>query len=240
MKTIKIAHLYYDLMNLYGENGNVRFLQRQLDKQGFKTEVHFLSLEDKIKFDKYDIFYIGTGSENNQRLVLNNLITYKNDILKAFKDGKWFIATGNALELFGKEIRLKDGNVLPTLNLFDFVVNEEEFRIVGEQLYSCNLTNSKIIGFQNRCSTIHEYDKFIFNVIDGTGVTPNNPVEGIFEDNFLGTYLLGPLLVRNPKFCDYLVKKICDNYDVPFIENKDTTAYKAYDEYLNNFIYNQK
>ena len=45
-------------MNLYGENGNVRFLQRQLDKQGFKTEVHFLSLEDKIKFDKYDIYYI--------------------------------------------------------------------------------------------------------------------------------------------------------------------------------------
>ena len=83
---IKIAHLYYDLMNLYGENGNVRFLKRQLEEQDITTEVHFLSIEDDIKFDKYDVFYIGTGSESNQRLVLNHLMKYKKEIQAAIAD----------------------------------------------------------------------------------------------------------------------------------------------------------
>ena len=50
MKKFKIAHLYYDLMNLYGENGNVRYLVKQLERQGIDAEVHFLSMEEKIDF----------------------------------------------------------------------------------------------------------------------------------------------------------------------------------------------
>ena len=54
MKKIKIAHLYYDLMNLYGENGNIRYLTNELEKQNIKTEIHFLSLEDNINFNDYE------------------------------------------------------------------------------------------------------------------------------------------------------------------------------------------
>ena len=69
MKKIKIAHLYYDLMNLYGENGNIRYLVKSLGEQGIDVEVHFLSMEDKIDFKKYDFYYIGMGSEENKMLV---------------------------------------------------------------------------------------------------------------------------------------------------------------------------
>ena len=47
MKTIKIAHLYYDIMNLYGENGNVRFLKSKLEEQDIKVDIYFLSLDRK-------------------------------------------------------------------------------------------------------------------------------------------------------------------------------------------------
>ena len=53
MKKFKIAHLYYDLMNLYGENGNIRYLVKCLEEQGIEVEVHFLSMEEKIDFKKY-------------------------------------------------------------------------------------------------------------------------------------------------------------------------------------------
>jgi len=92
MKTIKIAHLYYDIMNLYGENGNVRFLKRKLEEIDIKTEVHFLSIEDEINFSKYDFFYIGSGTDNNKEIVLHNILKYKNDIKKAIKNKK-FIKT---------------------------------------------------------------------------------------------------------------------------------------------------
>ena len=44
MKTFKIAHLYYDLMNLYGENGNIRYLKNRLEEQDI-----FLTFTDKAE-----------------------------------------------------------------------------------------------------------------------------------------------------------------------------------------------
>ena len=80
MKKFKIAHLYYDLMNLYGENGNIRYLVKCLEEQGIEVEVHFLSMEDKIDFTKYDFYYIGMGSEENKMIILDNIMKYKDDI----------------------------------------------------------------------------------------------------------------------------------------------------------------
>ena len=74
MKTFKIAHLYYDLMNLYGENGNIRYFSKKLEEQGIKTEVYFLSIDDDIDYNDYDFFYIGTGSENNKKICQTSLV----------------------------------------------------------------------------------------------------------------------------------------------------------------------
>ena len=238
MKKIKIAHLYYDLMNLYGENGNIRYLVKCLEEQGIDVEVHFLSMEDKIDFKKYDFYYIGMGSEENKMLVLDNIMKYKEDIIKAVNDNKYFLITGNAVDLFGRQITTLDNEVIPTLNLFDYEINDEDFRIVGEQYYEVNLDikNNKILGFQNRNTVLEiDDDKHLFDVIKGSGYKPNSNIEGIKYNNFYGTYLLGPILVRNPYLTDYLVKDICKSLDVKFKANTDGMAYKAYDEYIKNF-----
>ena len=73
---IKVAHLYYDLMNLYGESGNVKALKMQLEGQGIKTTIKFLTIDDDLNFKDYDIVYIGSGTENNQKIVLNHLLKY--------------------------------------------------------------------------------------------------------------------------------------------------------------------
>ena len=101
---IKIAHLYYDLMNLYGESGNVKALKMQLECQEIKTTVKFLTIDDDLKFKDYDVVYIGSGTENNQKIVLNHLLKYKKDIEDAIESGVHFICTGNSLELFGNHI----------------------------------------------------------------------------------------------------------------------------------------
>ena len=91
MKKIKIAHLYYDLMNLYGENGNVRYLLDRLEKQNIDVSLYFLSIGDKIDFDKYDFYYMGTGSEENKLIVLEDIIKYKKQIKTAILNGKFFL-----------------------------------------------------------------------------------------------------------------------------------------------------
>ena len=102
--TIKIAHLYYDVMNLYGENGNCRALKKFFEYQGVNTEIHFLTINDKINFNEYDCFYIGCGTENSQIIVLNDMLKRKNDIESAINSNKFFLLTGNSYELFGDYI----------------------------------------------------------------------------------------------------------------------------------------
>lgn len=240
MKKIKIAHLYYDLMNLYGENGNVRYLLDRLEKQNIDVSLYFLSIGDKIDFNKYDFYYMGTGSEENKLIVLEDIIKYKKQIKTAILNGKFFLVTGNSLDLFGKRIETYDKGNIEALDIFDYIVKEEDFRIVGEQYYTFPFIEEKIIGFQNRNSAIMEYNQPLFKVISGTGYKPQSLEEGILEKHFYGTYLLGPLLVRNPYFTDYLIKEFCREYDIQYKNNIEDSSYKAYQMYLNNFYNNDK
>lgn len=236
MKKFRIAHLYYDLMNLYGENGNIRYLKSKLDQQGIDSEVHFLSIEDKIDFDKYDFYYIGMGSIENQEIVLNNLVKYKDNVIDAINKNKFFLVTGNAIDLFGMKLSKQNGKVLKGLEAFTYEAIEEEFRIVGPQYYKANLISKNIIGFQNRNSVLVNAKESMFEVIDGSGYSPKDKNEGIHYNNFYGTYLIGPLLVRNPYFCDYLVKEICDYMNIRYKKVSGTGfAYRAYNEFIKNF-----
>ena len=226
MKTIKIAHLYYDLMNYYGEQGNVLALKTAIEYAGFKVNVKTLSVDDEIDFEKYDIFYMGMGTKRNQEIVRKDILKYKEKIGNVI-DKKMFIMTGNSYELFGKKIDDKK-----CLGIFNFNSITTD-RIVGEQVFKSNIINETIIGFQNRFSSNDIKDDYLFEVIKGTGNDLESKVEGIHKNNFFGTYLLGPILIRNPYFKDALLKYI----GIDKVNTK-LTDYKAYHEYLKNFNIN--
>ena len=240
MKKFKIAYLYYDLMNLYGENGNIRYLEKKLKEQDIDVQIDLLSIPDKIDYKKYDFYYIGAGSEKNELLVLEDMLKQKEDIIKAINNKKFFLVTGNALELFGKKLVI-DGNEYNAINAYGYEVFPEKERIVGEQYYKCDLINHSVIGFQNRYSVINSIGEDIdtlFDVVDGVSYDGGYDVkkEGIKYNNFYGTYLIGPFLVRNPYFTDYLIEDICKSNDVKYRKGKrNGYSYLAYNEYLKNF-----
>lgn len=229
MKTIKIAHLYYDLMNLYGESGNVLALTSALKKQGIKCEVDLLTKGSKINFSKYEIFIMGMGSEDNQEIVRQDILRYKQEFKKIINK-KIFIMTGNSFELFGKTI-----NGLEALNLFDFTSKGVRNRIVGEQVNKTYLVKNPIIGFQNRGSINDIKENHLFEVVSGHADNQKSHFEGIKVNNFYGTYTIGPLLIRNPHLTDKIVEDLLAKFDRTYKEITDTPDYKAYDEYLKNF-----
>lgn len=243
---IKIAHLYYDLMNLYGENGNIRALKREFERQNVKTEVYFLTVDDNIDFNEYDIFYIGMGSENSQLIVLNDLKKRKQEIIDVINDGKYFFLTGNSYELFGKYIIDFDNNKIECLDIFSYYTkiinfsnleNASKFRIVGEIIAESGLIDKKIIGFQNRSGTIYDNDSPLLTLIKGTGNKPKDNNEGYIYKNFYATYTIGPLFIRNPYLTKYFIKRIIkeknEEYKLKIYNN--TTEIKAYNQYLENF-----
>lgn len=199
---ITIGHLYYDLMNLYGEIGNIKVLTYHLKNQGIKVNIKNLSIDDDINFDELDLIYIGSGTNNNQLLVLNDILKYKEDIHKYYNDNKFFLITGNAIELFGEQIIDIDNNVHEGLKLFDYYTKENKKRIVNEVYIPSLFTKDNILGFNNHFGSIYKDNIKLDNKF-------------IFNNNFYGTYTLG-LLPRNPSFTKYFIKQLIINKNKKF------------------------
>lgn len=199
---ITIGHLYYDLMNLYGEIGNIKVLTYHLKNQGIKVNIKNLSIDDDINFDELDLIYIGSGTNNNQLLVLNDILKYKEDIHKYYNDNKFFLITGNAIELFGEQIIDIDNNVHEGLKLFDYYTKENKKRIVNEVYIPSLFTKENILGFNNHFGSIYKDNIKLDNKF-------------IFNNNFYGTYTLG-LLPRNPSFTKYFIKQLITNKNKKF------------------------
>lgn len=199
---ITIGHLYYDLMNLYGEIGNIKVLTYHLKNQGIKVNIKNLSIDDNINFDELDLIYIGSGTNNNQLLVLNDILKYKEDIHKYYNNNKFFLITGNAIELFGEQIIDIDNNVHEGLKLFDYYTKEKKKRIVNEVYIPSLFTKENILGFNNHFGSIYKDNIKLDNKF-------------IFNNNFYGTYTLG-LLPRNPSFTKYFIKQLIINKNKKF------------------------
>ena len=187
---INIAYLYYDLMNLYGESGNIKALVHSLKNQKVNVNVDYLSKDNKINFDKYDVIYIGQGTEENQLIVLDDILQYEKELKEFIENDKFIFATGNSFEIFGKNI-----DKINALNIFDYSAEYIDKRIVGD--YQIETKIDDILAFQNRGSMIINNNSPLFD-----------EKIGFNYKNFYGTYLIGPILVRNPKLNEYITKKI--------------------------------
>lgn len=237
METIKILHIYYDLMNLYGEHGNIEVLTHHLENHNLKVITHYASLEDHVDFDSYDIIYIGSGNKESFSLVLNDLMNRKDNLFQAYQNKKFILATGNSLDLFGTWYHTLDGNETEALGLFDYESYEVKKRIVGEQVYHTKGMDEEIIGFVNRYTMMKDIkEPQLFKVSNGIGSDKKNHMEGIHINNFYGTYLLGPILVRNPYFTEYFIKALLDSKNIPYKYYSDNYELKAYQEYQKNLL----
>ena len=242
MKKINILHLYYDIANLSGEAGNMYAIKRALDEQKVKYNVDELTIEDKIDFKKYDLVYVGHMNYEDQEIARDNILQYKKTLLSRIEDGMTVIATGNSLELFGKSINGKTA-----LNLFNFeatkikeIVNNSNIelqnseRIVSEAICRMKNFDYPVIGFYNHGNEIKNKENYLFDVEQGFGGSCKRNTEGAHKYHFYGTYLLGPLLVRNPYLLDEIISKLLKDNNIEFTpqDNLDKLAYR---EFLRNF-----
>lgn len=204
---IVIGHLFYDLLNLYGESGNILAIKNALESKDIEVEIKQISINDELNLDELDYIYIGSGTENNQIIALDYLKKYKNDIIEAINNNKFFLATGNSIELFGKEIVAENNLKIDTIGAFDYYTIRTENRIVSECNYNFDEINTKIIGFTNHQGITKNIKSPLFVKYK----EESNKIlleDGIHEKNFFGTYVIGPLLVRNPEFLEYIIRKL--------------------------------
>lgn len=230
---MKILHLYHDIMNLYGEYANVSALERMLEKSGVKFTTDRLTLFDNADLGDYDFIYIGSGTEKNQKLVLQDFKKYKDFLVEYINSGKVILMTGNSFEMLGKTITDSDGKVFDGLGIYDFTVTEQnKRRITGDIVYTSDFLTKPIVGFVNKCSEIKcdyndyhngthaipsEDNKFLekplFTVKYGLGNCEGSKEEGLRNHNLFATHVTGPIMIKNPHFLEYIALQISKNTD---------------------------
>ena len=225
---IKVLHLYYDLLNLYGEQGNILALKRAFKNQNVEIEVDYLSVQDKIDFKKYDLVYLGSGSTENLLISLEDIKRHKKELKKYIESKKVLLATGNSYLLFGQKI-----NNMDALGIFDYYAASSE-KMAKESLMEL-YQEKDIIGFQNREFIVNNKRNHLFKVKEGLCDNLKSEYEGYHEYNFYGTFVIGPLLIRNPHFTNKLVKEIMEKNNLIYHEYEDKILVDAYNQYIKNF-----
>lgn len=247
MRELKILYLYPDILELYGDFGNIQILKYRLEKRGIKVIIEQYSIGDNTpNFNNYDLVFAGGGADQEQGILADDLIKYKDNIKDAINNGVFFLLICGAYQLFGKYYKSADGNIVPGLEVFDYyteAINDRKKRCIGNIVIEANLNgkSSKIIGFENHGGQTFNISNPFGKVLFGNGNKFGDTEEGYFQKNVIATYLHGPLLSKNPELTDYIIKYCLDRkYDenITLEPLDDTFEELCRNQLLNKFLNN--
>jgi CobQ-like glutamine amidotransferase family enzyme len=204
---IKIMHLYPDLLNLYGDRGNIECMKQRLIRRGIDCEVIPYTCNDSgFDLSDVDIVFLGGGSDREQKIVCSHLLEHKNEIRDFVEDGGSLAAVCGGYQLLGKYYKLND-ETIEGLDILDIYTEQGEKRLIGNIVLDSDLFDRKIVGFENHGGrTYIGSHKPLGRVLSGYGNDDNSGAEGVLYKNVVATYLHGPLLPKNPQLCDYILK----------------------------------
>ncbi|MBQ2759488.1 MAG: hypothetical protein IJE93_06930 [Clostridia bacterium] len=198
--------LFNEVCGLFGDAFNAQYLEKCIPD----SEFIYTALCDKPYFEDNtpDIILMGAMSEKTQRAVIKKLLPLKNRILELIDKGVVFLATGNAFEVFTKEIDYVSEEIKSEgLGIFDLTVKTDYFnRYNGKVLGKFN-GEFEITGIRSQFSFVYgnNSDGYFVKSDMGIGINPESKLEGVRRNNFFGTHLLGPVLVQNPPLCEYII-----------------------------------
>ncbi len=213
---LRICHLYPDLLNLYGDNGNVICLQKRLAWRGISSTVTGLSVGDTLHAQDFDLFFMGGGQDFEQSVLLKDAGENKRDAIKeAIEDDKVFLTICGGYQILGKYYKTQSGDHLEFMGCLDLYTESGEDRMIGNYLFVCDelvergAAQPHIVGFENHAGKtfLGEGVKPLGKVLSGHGNNGQDGYEGAVYRNVYGTYSHGPVLPKNPDFCDLLLEK---------------------------------
>ena len=210
---LKIAHLYPDLLNLYGDSGNILCLEKRMKWRGIDCNIYRLNSAKMLRDNDYDIIFIGGGQDFEQSLILKDLGSGADAFIQnEIEKGTVLLAICGGFQLLGQYYETHKGERMQFIGALDFYTVGGEKRLIGNYAFK-TADKMKIIGFENHsgrtylCGNVKPFGK----IIKGCGNNGKDKTEGVRYKNTFGTYCHGPILPKNPGFADLLIEKALIN-----------------------------
>jgi lipid II isoglutaminyl synthase (glutamine-hydrolysing) len=229
-QTFTVGWLYPDLMNIYGDRGNILTLMKRAEWRGFEVRLFELRRGTTRHMDEVDVFFFGGGQDREQALVYEDLIEHKQAPLeKAVAAGAAVLAVCGGYQLLGHYYRTADGEKFPGIGLIDVRTEAGKRRFIGDVVVDATdleIEPTTLVGFENHSGRtfLGPGAKPLGRVLTGFGNNGRDRTEGYLQGGVLGTYLHGSLLPKNPHLADYLIKKGLSRRGVDELSRLDDAA----------------
>ena len=205
---LRIAHLYGNLMNTYGDNGNILMLKYVAEKLGAHVTVDIVSLKDRFDPDAYDIAFFGGGQDYEQTIVSEDLPDKKEDIERFIHNDGVVLAICGGFQLLGQYYIEASGKRIEGLGIMGhYTLNQVNNRYIGDIKIHNEEFNETYYGFENHQGRtfLAEDEKPLGKVVYGNGNNKEDGCEGVHYKNVFGSYFHGPILSRNANLAYRLV-----------------------------------
>lgn len=210
-QTFKVAWMYHDFMDLYGDKGNMMVLKKRCEDRGIEFILDTIGIGQPADLSQYNLIFIGGGADKEQLSLIPDLLERKENIKKAMDENTFVLLICGGYQLFGQYYIAADRSKIEGLKFFDYYTDtqNEGKRCIGNIIIDADLDSlhTKIIGFENHGGQTMNVDQPLGKVVHGFGNSFDGGFEGFYNGKVLGTYLHGPLLPKNPEVADFVIAK---------------------------------
>lgn len=206
---LRICHLYGNLMNTYGDNGNLLMLQHRAKKLGYEVETTLISLEEDFNPDDFDIVMFGGGQDYEQTVVAKDLQNKKDALIQYIEDDGVVVAICGGFQLLGRYYVNASGERLNGISAIDVCTNGQfPNRLIGDVEIVNEEFGETYLGYENHIGRTYlgKNMKPLGKVVKGFGNNEEDHVEGCHYKNVFCSYFHGPILVRNQHLADRIIE----------------------------------
>ena len=208
--TLVIAHMFPDLLNLYGDGGNVRALEQRCRWRGIPVEVRRVEHGQTIDLSEVDLVFLGGGPDREQKLASSQLMRMRDDIVRFVEEDGALLAICGGYQILGKTWLLGEEEVegLGVLDIETHRPGTSADRLIGNVVLDSTVASRPVVGYENHAGRTYLSAgmKALGSVRAGKGNNGEDGVDGALHRNVMATYLHGPLLPKNPEVADYLIR----------------------------------
>ena len=206
---LRICHLYGNLMNTYGDNGNLLMLQHRAKKFGYEVETTLISLEEDFNPEEFDIVMFGGGQDYEQTVVAKDLQNKKDTLIEYIEDDGVVVAICGGFQLLGRYYVNASGERLNGISAMDVCTNGQfPNRLIGDVEIFNEEFGETYLGYENHIGRTYlgKNMKPLGKVVKGFGNNEEDHVEGCHYKNVFCSYFHGPILVRNQHLADRIIE----------------------------------
>lgn len=214
--TLRVAHLYGDIMNIYGDWGNIAAFTYRAQQRGLKVQVETVTLGQTIRPQHYHFYFFGGGQDEGQRLVADHLVSQADALKRDVDSGVPLLSVCGGYQLLGHSYTTGDNQVLPGAKILPVTTTAGPVRAMNNIVVAINpqldidrTAASTLVGFENHSGRTQLLDQAVplGRVIKGYGNNGQDATEGVVHHHAIGTYLHGSCLPKNPHLADWFLSK---------------------------------